>query len=881
MREPYQVDRPAARGRSGEAVAPTPRRRRRRVVEQGARGYRDDRSSLIIFGLLSVATVGSLLALGAVHVTALLVIVPCGFAAGVLAIAREGRTRLPTPAGILVGLSAFSALQALPLPMGWLEWLDASSAGIWKSALQPLGEETARASISLDPGASMVESLKWLCYASVFIAGAGVTARRSLRWVCGLIFGAAVLAALTTLAHRLVGAEAFLGVYRPVYAAPKFAAAPLLNANNLAGYLNLGAFVGIGLIVSRRQVLPIWLMGLGVAVVVGVSAASGSRAGLTALLFGVAVTILTLKLRRFEGRSMPRAVTWLVAAALLGGLVLFVLGADRDVRHALFEEGAEKLALISWTRPLVAQHPWLGVGRGAFETAFPAYRADQGHHIYQFAENFVMQWCCEWGIPVSLVAMGGLVWCLRPARLGIGRSPLAFVSFIGVLVLLAQNLLDLALEIPAVSIALFTLLGALWAGGNSEERGASLDLGWTRQPGLVLGLASLAIWTSALLVGTHTAIRDRRSIAAALRALPATVDEAAAGRAELRDQLRRAIHRHPADPFLPLVGALSARIAGDNPLPWLSRAIERDPMGGRPYLVLANELAERGVKLQALLSIRQAIEREAALARTGVRLAVTLSQDFDELKSAVPEGLAGANVLTSLAAQPEVHELRARLLEFAITKDRQIVRPRVLLAEDLLTSLSAGIEPCAGERKEGCTARITELSQEIERVGGSRETTVVFKARLLALAERLPEAVTFLAAACPQFDPGLECLRWEVSFAQRAKDRGSLERAAGAYLAAACQTPVACAVAATWLGSQYEGAGADAQALRMYERAAREADTSQAWHQVDRLASRMGFVGAASRARHRASALPNAPPPAPAGSSADRERLRELIDDSR
>lgn len=861
---------------SGAAGLVGRRRRRRGQEVQAELG-----SAWWAFGCLAIAAFASLLALGAVHVPPLLAVTPFAIAAGAFALLQD-RARFSAPAVVLVALAAYSAFQAMPLPLSVMRVLDPASAGIWESALRPFGDNVRAVTLSLDPGASMVEALKWFSYAGVFVAAASVVRRRELRWMCGLVFASAVLAAVVTLGHRLLGAEAFFGVYRPVYAAPKFATAPLLNANNLAGYLNLGAFAGIGLMVSRRPILPIWLLGLAVAVVVGVSAVSGSRAGLASLLLGFGVMLLALRVNRFGGRTVPRLLTLLVAGVLVSGLALFWLGANGDVYSALFHEGSQKLALISWTKPLVAQHPWFGIGRGSFETAFPAYRADEGHHVYQFAENFVMQWCSEWGIPVALGGMFTLGWLLRPGRLGLSRSPLALGMGIGVAVLLIQNLLDLALEVTAVGVLLFIALGALWANGSQEE--ASQPAGemprW-RRPGIAFVVAGAALWTCALLRGTHTPVHDRRALAEAFRAIPSSDKDDSAQRLAFVEQLRLAVHRHPADPFLPLVGAIEARASGKNPLPWLSRAIERDPMAGRPYLVLADVLARLGTKEQSLLSIRLAVEREEALMGQGVRLALSMTQAPEELERAVPDGSKGATMLTSFASQPELREHRSRLLEAALVRDGRATKPRLLLAEDLLELVTNGQAACSGAGADDCTRRIAALAAEVERLDSSLEAPVVLKARLLANSGREGEALALLSAQCPRFSAQIECLRWQVNIARRARDSTAFAKAASAYLAAACEKPQLCAGAAAWLGAQYEVFGENVQALRMFERAAQESETPQSWAQVERVANRLGFVAAAKHAHDRIRRASPAPASPQARSEAlDRERLRELVDEA-
>lgn len=848
----------------GRDAASRPRRRRR--AGKLTRHQASLRSSNVVLGLVGATLVFSAQVVGAVHVRTMLALSPLAVLAGFLALRREGMQVLRGPGWLLIGLSAYCVVQSLPLPLGLLEHLDARSAEVWRGAARPFGGQVAWASLSLDPGASRVEALKWLACAGVFIAAASVARKRDARVILGVVFGSAVLVALVTLAHRLVGADALFGIYRPQYALPRFAMSPLLNPNNLAGYLNLGVFAGVALMVARKPVAPLWALGFCVAIVAAVSAVAGSRAGFTSLSVGALVTLAVLRFHRFEDRQLPRVVLVVPGAALLLGAVLFFLGADRSVWQALFEESAKKLSLISWTKPLVLDHFWFGVGRGAFETAFPAYRADIGPHIYQFAENFVMQWCSEWGVPLALGALGALGWFLRPARLGVGRTPTVTVAFVGIVVLLAHNLLDLGLEVLAVALACFTLLGGLW-GRRMDAPEETESPRNARALAFGFALLGLVIWGLAVATGAQTALQDRQALSAAHRAntLASAAKQAQPrAAAELSAAVQSAVLRHPADPFLPLIGALAARSRGENPLPWLARAIERDPMSGRPYLVLAHVLAQRGATTQALLSLSMAVEREFGLIRKAAPLAAALTQDFGLLLGAAPEGSAGAGMLMALAAEPRLAALRLPLLEAALARDARVSKPKLLVAEYLLTAMEAERQPCASTQLAACRARVLALAREVSRLEPSSAPAIVLRARLLASEKRPVEALALLREACATLSVPADCFRWQVIIAAQARDVKSLDEAGSVFMGASCAQPASCGSAAFWLGQRYEEVQEHGKALSMFERAAHETDSAAAWQQVARISVSLGMPHAGDRAAKRArDAAASAPPPPP------------------
>jgi len=173
------------------------RRRRTRRRRHRRHGVEPHRAERWLLGLQSAVVVGSLMAIGTVHVSVLLVVACAAFALPLIVLAFGIETRRATlfvpPAVVLVVLSAYSLLQAVPMPMPWLKALSPGAADIWSRALLPFGELGPRlASLSADPGASIREALKWLTYAAVFGSAAVLAARRGLRWAVTLVFSAAL-----------------------------------------------------------------------------------------------------------------------------------------------------------------------------------------------------------------------------------------------------------------------------------------------------------------------------------------------------------------------------------------------------------------------------------------------------------------------------------------------------------------------------------------------------------------------------------------------------------------------------------------------------------------------------------------------------------------
>ena len=260
-------------------------------------------------------------------------------------------------------------------------------------------------------------------------------------------------------------------------------------------------------------------------------------------------------------------------------------------------------------------------------------------------------------------------------------------------------------------------------------------------------------------------------------------------------------------------------------------------------------------------------------------LALRVTRDAVELQRAAPAGKSGAVMLTTLATRAEARAVRPELLEAAAAKVRDFAPPRLVLAEDLLQALEAKAPPCVDAGVEPCRARVATLATEIARGDHSQEGPTIFRARLLALSGPLDKAAAYLAVGCQRYSPGLDCLRWEVTLAQKSRNAAVVAKAASRYLAAACEDAARCVGAASWLGALFEALGEDAQALKMFERAAQDGESEAAWGNVARVAARLGLVGQAKRARDRAGIVPE-PAPAPLKPSERQgDLLRQVIDD--
>jgi tetratricopeptide (TPR) repeat protein len=560
-----------------------------------------------------------------------------------------------------------------------------------------------------------------------------------------------------------------------------------------------------------------------------------------------------------------RAIGLLVGGAVGGGAILAFLGGTRETWGELYDKSLQKIAMLVWAKPMIGDHPWFGVGRGAFESVFPAYRPERGNVVFTYAENFPAQWMSEWGLPVALIGFGLLAWYLRPRALGVTRSSVAAGGAVGVAIVLLQNLFDLALEVPGVCIAIAMVLGSIWGDSGRREnsghrlgeriaepaRAARFLWRFVAAGGAVL-VAMVAGW------GMHVVAGDRESVHERLGGDVAHRQDL---RSQIRGELRAAMLAHPAEPYFPLVGAVVAWLGRDeNPIPWLARSLERAQINGRAHFLLAQVLEANGAKGQALLELRLAVHDDPPLIGPAARSATQWTQAYEDLVKAVPEGNDGVGMLGACAWSlrgPADRPVRLRLLHEALARGPDNAWVHGVLAEDLLAELgpSPHSDDCAGDRRAECLAEVEEHARHVERRSPQTSAADRIRAQVLELEGKLDEAARLLGARCSKATDRMECLRAQVGVTARLRPRVPLDELVKDTLAAGCATPPECAGTSTWLGDVLANRGEWGGAMTLYERAVRDNPSEGGWLKVADAASHTGAHARAADALERAARL--------------------------
>ncbi|HVW28575.1 MAG TPA: O-antigen ligase family protein [Polyangiaceae bacterium] len=833
---------------------------------------------------LALTLAFAIMALGALHLP-VLVVTAAGATLSALIALGGGMRKIDRAPTLLLALGVWSLVQACPLPLPLLRVLAPKNAQIWSRAFEVAGTANRWASISLDPGASVVEALKWSSYAAAAVASGYVVKHLGLRFIAGLTFLLAVLVALTTALHGLTHAHALYGFYVPTFDPGPWGFGPIFNPNNRAGYLNLGAFAGLSLLASRDERWWRWPITIGVGCLVAISVLAKSRGGLGALAVGSLFLVVSLLRRAKHARDARRRHLYLRVAvppllALMGGVALAGLGSPEKTWDTLRHEGLSKLHVFWWTRPMLADFPFFGVGRGAFETVFPAYQRVGANVIHHHAENFVMDWICDWGLLAAVPALLAFGSMLRRHR---HEQPSRTVLRLALGVLLLQNLVDHALETPAIMMLAAAILAALSAESRDSTLAAEPD---EEIPGVEVGTfaprrAGLALAMSALILGAiqwgrHSAYDDRRLLSSAFRQLSPEDEEDAR---LLLGKISDSVMRHPADAFLPLLGAITARhVPGTRPVRWLGWALERDMMSGHGHMAAAYFLLKVGAIDQAFVELRTAAKLDPSLQSRAADWAVRYAREAADVMRVVPDGQDGIPMLIALSASPRLAAQRFDLLEMATERDPSSMTAQTLAAHAFLEALeNQNTTVCHFAQQASCVERLNRHILAIAHLAPRDAMATEMTARMLAATGRATEGRALLSSNCSTFLAPAHCWQTRITLAQDQMADLALQDAIRAYYATACTTDEECIRASFWLGGALETRGDFMGALEYYNRALRAGgDDARTWLAIARAARSAGQLRRAADALRRAQGTTDDPR---VQHAADRAMLDSLAQD--
>ncbi|OJY24519.1 MAG: hypothetical protein BGO98_16560 [Myxococcales bacterium 68-20] len=777
--------------------------------------------------LIAAAILLSALGLGALH-TPVLTVVAVLAALGTGLVWFDAEPLEPRPAAtVLVAAATFlilwTGVQIVPLPRGLLASIASANADVWAYCLSPLREDgPSLATVSLEPVGTRVQILRGITYLVVFVGALRIARRQDgVAFLERALLVSAVAIAGAALMHPVLGARKVFGLYEPgeTYAYDVHHLAPLLNTNHLAAYVNIGVLLAFASVIERREALPRPLALVIVLLLGATTVWTLSRGGTASMFVGtLVVAMLTFGVRK--ARRARIAAPLAVVAVAVGSCAVLFLAAFDDSRTKFANNNLSKFDLVANAFALVRDFPVFGVGRGAFEAAFPKVRTGTGYWVFTHPENLIAQWVTEWGLPVAVVALLAIGWALRP-RTVLARSRPPAGPWAALVAAALHNLVDFNSEVPGVVIALAVCAAMVTGGTGGGKPVPHRGSAWASRPtalALGLGAATLLAIAGTFPFSENELYNEQRAFRDA--GLDRSLSHAA-----FRDRAREAMLRHPADPYFPFVGAVRGTVAREESvLPWAARALERSPVYGRVHLLLARTLFVKNPS-QARLEYRIACIQDKALC--GVEESVRLVGGYEEAMELVPDDGLGLSVLTALATH-----LGTRLPATVVRLDREITArdPTALAPVHRAAARSLGDVRdregwCVDSADGAKGARASCISEGLAAAARLRASAPE-KCDGHALTAELRVAIGEVDAGFAELDRSLEevverspCARRLVSLAVETKNTARVDAALDRLLKLGCEAPAECVTNLIFAAGIESGRGAQRRALALMKKA--------------------------------------------------------------
>jgi hypothetical protein len=589
--------------------------------------------------------------------------------------------------GVGVGLVAFTALQAVPLPARVVSFLSPHAADVWARCLHPLAKPgPAWHSLSLDPQATRVEALKGLVYLQSFVATLIVARHHGgVQFLERVIVALVVVVALAAIVHDFVGAHKVWGLYTPRTSVSSIA--PLMNTNQLAGFVNVGLLLAAASTISEtpripRSVAAVVVVGLG-GVEIWLASRGAVGAGIVGLLLVASSSFRSQTARR---RFLPTA---LVIGITLAGIAMLVIAKHDYSIEGIRQRDVSKLGVMRVALTTMLPQYWLfGSGRGAFESTFPEFRLTPGYMVFTHPENWVVEWITGWGAPVALVAAVLIVYALRPRSVFVrSRPPIG--AYAALVALALQNLVDFSSETPGVMVNAAVCAAIIVSGARVSTKKVTAPP--FRPVAIVLSIAGALSILLAYGGRSHELLTEKEALAQMLHQDARATDVIQAA--------EQAAQRHPAEPYVPYAAAVAASTdATGSVVAWCGRTLERAPVYGPAHLTLARWFRKRS-PAQSRLEYHLAQEQ-------GMPYAVTF-REVESLvtgpREAIDLALSGADGIPLLdAASVGVAQ---RLPATSATIDAEILRRQASHANALVRRAKAAWLDSQSDAASWCTAQ--------------------------------------------------------------------------------------------------------------------------------------------------------------------------------
>jgi len=407
------------------------------------------------------------------------------FVAGRVKTTRAFRRAWPALV-LFVGVFVLVQLQLMTLPATVLAWLSPAAADI-HAATQSAN------TITLDPAATRAAALKTLTYGALFaltlllVDSRARLRRLGLALVVSGVFQAAYGGLMT-----LSGLE--IGFFVAKEHGTGAVTGTFVNANHLAGYLEMCLGVGVGLMLADMSTRPAANMRESLRrILISILGNQGPvRLSLVIMVIGIVLSKSRMGNIAFFSSLILAGTLYLVLARRLslGTVVFFVSVVLIDILIIGNYFGIDKVAeeiqqglrldssisvkeyrpvVYEDTLQIVRDYPATGAGAGSFASVYPMYNdGDTGFLFWKHAHNDYLQFAAEFGL-AGFAMLGGIVllstWMAISAQFR-RRSQMMRGMACGILMaliaMLIHSAVDFNLQIPANAATFVVILAMAW-----------------------------------------------------------------------------------------------------------------------------------------------------------------------------------------------------------------------------------------------------------------------------------------------------------------------------------------------------------------------------------------------------------------------------------
>ncbi|MAY36275.1 MAG: hypothetical protein CMN84_09275 [Spongiibacteraceae bacterium] len=379
---------------------------------------------------------------------------------------------------------AYIAFQFVPLPLPLAETLAPLSVEKYAAVAAVTGEPLHAAAISISRGDTFDHLLESTGLLALFLLVLfTVRGNRRMHFLAMTLVCGGLFQALYGILFYLSGLDR--GLFLDAASPLNVVTGTFVNRNHLAGYLEIAAAAGIGLVLadlkgggasnwrarfrhfveflmSETVLLRVFLAIMVIALVM-----SQSRMGNVAFFSSIGVAGMIYVVLR-ERQLFFKSLFVFATLFLIDFLILSNwFGLDALVERIETTEMSREMRVAvmpDLLRAFEAYWP-MGSGLGSFYTAFPEFRSPEIPKLHYHAHNDYIEFGIETGI-WGLALLGGIVALVmwRAVLLLVKRKDrlvggIAFAAIMAVVALGIHGTVDFNLQIPANAAALVALLG--------------------------------------------------------------------------------------------------------------------------------------------------------------------------------------------------------------------------------------------------------------------------------------------------------------------------------------------------------------------------------------------------------------------------------------